>query len=478
MKPLSPRSRLKGDPFLPNRFIFGDAIDENGIEEYEYLIHTETPAFVCRIMRKSIELPANSASNAHGGQSAMLYDPDEDVSYYACSDGIAFTDFIFFQDEPTAGALKKICDEAMVHYWRLDEAYNAQREGLPLRPLRCLPAATLDAEELAQEIQSLLDSARQANQDAMYRPTLMARVHQALLSGDARVLTEAQLALTEQPILREALLNTARDLIAQPDIAREDGTFQPYDLWAMPLIYTMPHLGRCWYFPQLSELEGVLRETYGLGRASLLHVSPTVFSVEMLRESHCQQLVHVAPALDAGDAFIPEELEKMVAAYETNRSQATPSLVLAWVVFSVARGSLTPDKRPAGNLLLDVAMPVVENALDETIEYGEATLFAPEPLWESLATGTQEYNLRRLFFTVTVLEKSVGLEGIKVSIEYQPDQLAFQLSFKHAKGHELTGFAWLLPPDLAPDRDAALESLHHALLSLGLYSGEIRNTLH
>jgi hypothetical protein len=148
------------------------------------------------------------------------------------------------------------------------------------------------------------------------------------------------------------------------------------------------------------------------------------------------------------------------------------------VVFSVARGSLTPDKRPAGNLLLDAAMPVVENALDETIEYGEATLFAPEPLWESLATGTQEYNLRRLFFTVTVLEKSVGLDGIKVSIEYQPDALAFQLSFKHAKGHELTGFAWLLPPDLAPDRDAALESLHHALMSLGLYSGEVRNTLH
>lgn len=210
----------------------------------------------------------------------------------------------------------------------LDEAYNAHREGLPLRPLRCLPAATLEVEELAQEIQSLLESARQANQDAMYRPTLMARVHQALLSGDARVLTEAQLALTEQPILREALLNTARDLIAQPDIAREDGTFQPYDLWAMPLIYTMPHLGRCWYFPQLSELEGVLRETCGLGRASSgQHVSPTVFSVEMLRESHCQQLVHVAPALDAGNAFIPEELEKMVAAYETNRSAKPPQ---AW----------------------------------------------------------------------------------------------------------------------------------------------------
>lgn len=41
MKPLSPRSRLKGDPFLPNRFIFGDAIDQHGIEEYEYLVHTE-----------------------------------------------------------------------------------------------------------------------------------------------------------------------------------------------------------------------------------------------------------------------------------------------------------------------------------------------------------------------------------------------------------------------------------------------------
>ena len=66
MKPLSPRSRLKGDPFLPNRFIFGDAIEAGGIEQYEYLIHTEQPAFICRIMRREIAF-AGAEKNALAG---------------------------------------------------------------------------------------------------------------------------------------------------------------------------------------------------------------------------------------------------------------------------------------------------------------------------------------------------------------------------------------------------------------------------
>lgn len=93
MKPLSPRSRLKGDPFLPNRFIFGDAIDQHGIEEYEYLVHTEQPTFVCRLMHRAI--PFDGADSEQFA-SAMLFDPEENVSYYTCNDGLAMTDFELF----------------------------------------------------------------------------------------------------------------------------------------------------------------------------------------------------------------------------------------------------------------------------------------------------------------------------------------------------------------------------------------------
>lgn len=124
MKPLSPRSRLKGDPFLPNRFIFGDAIDQHGIEEYEYLVHTEQPTFVCRLMHRAI--PFDGADSEQFA-SAMLFDPEENVSYYTCNDGLAMTDFVFLGEpdsEPNAGALQKICDEAVAAYWAIDEAYK------------------------------------------------------------------------------------------------------------------------------------------------------------------------------------------------------------------------------------------------------------------------------------------------------------------------------------------------------------------
>ena len=55
MRPIKASSSLPGDPFLPNRFIFGDAVDENGLEEFEYMVHTEHPAFICRILPQDLD---------------------------------------------------------------------------------------------------------------------------------------------------------------------------------------------------------------------------------------------------------------------------------------------------------------------------------------------------------------------------------------------------------------------------------------
>ncbi len=477
MKPLPPRSRIKGDPFLPNRFVFGDAIDENGIEEYEYLIHTESPTFICRIMRKTLDFPH---SHEEGFHSAMLFDPDEDVTYYACSDGIALTDFIFFHpaEEPTSGELQKICDLALQAYWKLDEAYQVSRENGDGRRPHLIPSSPKNQETLEQHIADLTRCVEDALRDPMHRPMLLAHTQSALTGGDARVLTETQCRLNEHAVARELLLSTARDLIARPEVARDDGTFQPYDLWAMPLMFSLNHAGDNWFFPKIIYLEPILREMYGLGRASLMHVSPTVFSFEMLRDSNCQNLVHLASTLDVGDAYIPEDLDAMKKRYQEEKQQFQPRLTLNWIIFAAARNSISAERRPTPGKLLEMVMPTIEAALNEQIEFGEASLLPPEPLWDALSTGTREYNLKRLFFISTLLEKKVELQKVHVDIEYRPAQTAFWLSFLTEESELLTGFAWVLAPDLAPDREQALESLTTTLNHLGMRLGHIHDTLH
>ena len=187
MKPLSPRSRLKGDPFLPNRFIFGDAIDQHGIEEYEYLVHTEQPTFVCRLMHRAI--PFDGADSEQFA-SAMLFDPEENVSYYTCNDGLAMTDFVFLGEpdsEPNAGALQKICDEAVAAYWAIDEAYKNNQLELNeygRRP-RELPPMQLDDATRAHAVAELARAAR-AGRARLVRLSVEHKGELGRLVGDLR----------------------------------------------------------------------------------------------------------------------------------------------------------------------------------------------------------------------------------------------------------------------------------------------------
>ena len=57
-----------------------------------------------------------------------------------------------------------------------------------------------------------------------------------------------------------------------------DGSFVPYELWAIPLLYSANHAGDCWFFPRLAELERVLQKHLGIPYGRGLHVSPTLFT--------------------------------------------------------------------------------------------------------------------------------------------------------------------------------------------------------
>lgn len=482
MKPLSPRSRLKGDPFLPNRFIFGDAIEAGGIEQYEYLIHTEQPAFICRIMRREI---AFAGAENDTFASAMLFDPEENVTYYASNDGLALTDFVFYcppDEEPTVGKLQKICDKAMVAYWALDAAYQqVQAEGSPYgRQIRTVIRAPHTETELTEAIVTLADAAQRASQSARHMPQLIAGTHAALNTGEPRIFTHAQFSLSHTPAARSLLVNTARELIAQPDVARSDGAFIPYELWAMPLLYSTHHAGDCWFFPKLTALEPVLSAGLGVAYGKMLHVSPTLFSPEMLHESGCQALVHLAGMLDGGEAFAPSDVEAMLATYQAQREQFLPRLQIGWVVFAVERGAIDVAALEDANPLLDTLMPLVDEALSDAIDYEEASVFAPTHLWEALETGIEAINQQRLTVIADMLEKNLGLEHIRARVEYLPAEGAYQLSLHHTEEDNalVTRFPWLVTPDITPNPEEALVHLKMHLTLLGIVCEEVVDRRH
>lgn len=77
MKPHPPNARVKGAALRPNRFIFGDALDEQGLEPCEYLIHTEEPEFICRLLGND-ETPFDG-DDLSDFASALLFDDLDNV---------------------------------------------------------------------------------------------------------------------------------------------------------------------------------------------------------------------------------------------------------------------------------------------------------------------------------------------------------------------------------------------------------------
>jgi hypothetical protein len=479
MKPHPRNARIKGSALLPNRFIFGDALDASGLESCEYLVHTEAPAFVCRLIgNDDTDFDERDQDDF---ASAVLFDEDSGVTVYVCNPGFRLFDFTFQGDVPTASRLQAVCDEAMTVYMSLQDIYAERDAGFKLREMRIGPDKPLPPAERSEAIATLTDAARDASANPMSQLRLMAAVQQAMGSGDRAVFTEAQLALNKEREARNVLLNCARDSLAFPELVRPDGSILSFELWALPFAFSRTQGGVWWHFPQLERIEPLLADALELPEKAILWVSPTLFTVEMLNEHACQDLVHLASVMDAGCDYAPFDPDAARATYEASSRAHDPQLVLCWIPFLVERGTLPlAQARRLARQALDAVMPEMAEAIGGDMPYGEAELFAPLPWWEALETAVHGWNRKRLGLTVAlVASQEGGLDELEAIAEYAPDQHGYQVALK-VRGKETISArtVWLMVPDLAPDRECAWQDLADCLREAGIPLSERLARLH
>ncbi|AUH52617.1 hypothetical protein CXB49_18350 [Chromobacterium sp. ATCC 53434] len=471
MKSLPRNARIRGEPFLPNRFIFGDAVDEQGLEGAEYVVHTESPAFVCRLIGND---DTDFAGRERDGlASAVLYDEAENITVYVCNLRLRLFDFNFYDEiEPSVGELQQICDEAVQAYQRLHQAYvDRDAAGPEPREMRTGPTKPLPPAERQQAIEKLVDKARLAVGKPMEMVQLAAAVQMALMAGDQAVFTESQLALGAEPAARELLVHSARDAVAFPEVFHQDGTVMSFELWALPFAFSRSQGGVWWHFPRLESLEVALADALEVPEKSILWISPTLFTIDMLNERACQDLVQLAPVMDAGCDFAPLDPESSRATYEAARKTSEPQLVMSWIPFLVERGALPPDKaRRLARRALDSAMPLVQQAISAEMEYGEAELFAPLPWWEALSSGMRAWNRKRLGISVALLATGQGgMDKLEAVAEYQPEIQGYEVGLRIKGRDEIAArVPWLVVPDVAPDRDASWRDLAECLREAGI----------
>jgi len=479
MKPHPRNARIQGSALRPNRFIFGDALDEQGLEPCEYLVHTEEPRFVCRLVGND-ETPFDEAAK-RGFASAVLFDESENASIYVCNQGVRLYDFTFSAEPPTAAELQTICDEAMGLYVRLQAIYSERELGADLREMRVIASKPLTPAERTAAVTELKLLAHEASQQPVSRLRLTALVQQALSGGDQAVLTEAQLALQSDPSAREVLLQTARDCIAFPEVVRKDGSILSLELWGLPFIFSRTEGGVWWHFPLLERVEPVLSEALELPAKSVLWVSPTLFTSDMLNERSCQDLVHLAPVMDAGCDYAPVDPVDARATFDAARQTHDPQLLVAFIPFLVERGSLEPGQaRRRGRKALEAVISLVQDALGAEMEYGEAELYAPMPWWDALEAGINGMNRKRLGLSLALTAAQVGsYAGLQAEAEYQPELQGYEVVLRQtATDTVLARSVWLLVSDVAPDRERAWNTLSGCMREAGINLTERSARLH
>ncbi|WP_252346157.1 hypothetical protein [Paludibacterium sp. B53371] len=478
MKPHPRNARIKGSALRPNRFIFGDAMDEQGLEPCEYVVHTESPAFVCRLV--GYDVTPFDGRDQDAFASALLFDEGDNATIYVCNPGFRLFDFNFHDTTPTAAELHAICDEAMKIYLQLQE--HREREAtMPAREMRAYPIKPLLPAARSAAVKALQAMALEACERPMSKLQLSGLVQQTLAQDDQAVMTEAQLGLLTQPQARDLLLATARDCIAFPEVVRKDGSILSFELWALPFAFSRAQGGAWWHFPMMERVEPVLADALGLPEKKILWMSPTCFTVEMLNERSCQDLVHLAPVMDLGCDYAPVNPEDARATYEAARQTQDPRLMLAFIPFLVERGALPPDQaRRHARKALDAVMPLVQEAIGREMEYGEAELFAPMPWWEALASGIGSVNRKRLGLTLALCGAQLGgLKALHAEAEYQPEHLSYEVLLRESGREEVVArLPWLLVPDVAPDRSRALDDLTYCLREAGVPLAERISRLH
>lgn len=470
MMKLHPRQMpILGNACVPGRFIFGDATDQNGLEACEYVVHTSFPQFICRLTNDDTMLPSDGEQRDI--LSEVFYDTRNNTTLYVCDRGLRLYDFTFYDSLPTAEELQSACDEAVRQYFSLHKCYRERELKLKQRKVRIGPLQRLAPAERDRAARDLMDKARAAVSEPMGRRALSVAVHEVLCGGDYTVLTESQLGLFTEPDVRKQLIDTAKDCIALPDVVRQDGTVLSFELWALPLIFLRMEGGIWWYFPMLDRIKPTLAEVLGLSQNSMLLISPTIFTVEMLNEYGCQNLIHLAPSIDAGYDFVPVDIESMRTSYEHASKTIEPQLVMAWLPFLVEKGKLSKGVlHGREKSIVEAVMPIINEVLGKQMEYHEAELLAPLPWWEAISVGTMAWNRKRLGLTLGFAIATIGTEmELEAVIEYQPEAVAYAVDFRESgKDTILARTFWLVVPDVVPDRMAALKVLQSCLREVGV----------
>jgi hypothetical protein len=479
MKPHPRNARVKGSALRPNRFIFGDALDEQGLEPCEYFVHTEMPRFVCRLVGND-ETPFEGEDSGDFA-SAVLFDESDNVTHYVCNQGFRLYDFNFIDELPTAALLQQICDEAMQVYLDLQDIYREQESGLQAREMRVFTPKPLPPRARARAMTGLKSLAQESVHDPLRQMSLTASVQQVMAGGDPAVLTETQLALLNDPPARQLLLETARDCIAFPEVVRKDGSILSFELWALPFAFSRVQGGSWWHFPLLERVETVLADALELPSKAILWISPTVFTMEMLNERACQDLVHLSSVMDAGCDYAPWDPDDARATYEAARQTQDPRLLLAFIPFLVERGALPAEQaKRCARKALDAVMPLVQDAIGAEMEYGEAELFAALPWWEALSAGVGGVNRKRLGLTLALAAAHLGgMTDIEAEAEYQPELQGYEVCLrKSGRPEVIAHLPWLLVPDVAPDRERAWSELELCMREAGVPLTERITRLH
>ena len=469
MKSHPRNARIKGDPFIPSRFIFGDAVEEKGLEPYEYVIHTEAPAFVCRLV--GMDQTPFDRREQEGFHSDVLFDAQNNLTHYVTNSGFRLFDFNFWGELPTAAQLQKLCDDAMQEYQRLQKAYIEREVAPKERDFRLVPTEPLAPAERQRRIKELVGTAMDADSNPMKRMQLPMLVQQALTGGDQAVFTEAQLALQEHTAAREQLLALARDSIAFPEVMRPDGSVVSYELWALPMIFSRAQGGFWWHFPLLERVEPALVDALGLPEDTVLWLSPTIFNTDMLIERSCQSLVHLAAIMDAGCDMAQQDVDAARATFDAASQTLNPQLSLCWLPFIVESGKLDIDRvRQHARKALDAAMPLVQQAIAAEMKYGEAELFAPLPWWDALGAGVYAFNRKRLSLNLALLQSRYDkMDAVEAVAEYLPEQQAYDVQLRDRdSGSQISQLQWLLVPDLGPSRVQAWVDLSECLRQAGI----------
>lgn len=113
------------------RFIWGFAViagkgGEVMHDEFEYLTHTRSPRFTCRVVELE-DMPAESEEDAIDGR--IVHDDDPSRMFYITDAGMALVNFHLFDKMPDKQKFKRICDEAIANWMLRREFLDDEEEG-------------------------------------------------------------------------------------------------------------------------------------------------------------------------------------------------------------------------------------------------------------------------------------------------------------------------------------------------------------